>query len=158
MAGVSEAQGRWKQKRPPSYGSTCDSKPGKTGTDRERRHLVQKCPLLHTTTRVKIVEFPYLLGKVEFGYRRFLGPGAIYMKLPRGQGAKEAKRESTQNSLLKTSGRSTSGLSSCLRNSGGSKWNDCWIYAFLKTEYQSPAHYHPYPHFQTVLTQFYIPI
>ena len=52
--------------------------------------------------RLKIVEFPYLLGKVEFG-DRFLGPGSIYMeKLPRGQEPKEAQGNPHQNSLLKT--------------------------------------------------------
>lgn len=77
-------------------------------------------------------------------------------KLPRGaQEPKKPRGIHTKTVCSKQSGGSTSGLSTT-RNSGGSKWNDCWIYAFLKTEYQSPAHYHPYPHFQTVLTQFYI--
>ena len=52
---------------------------------------------------LKTAEFPYLLGKVEFGYRRFPGPGSIYMeKLPRGQEPKEAQGNPHQNSLLKT--------------------------------------------------------
>lgn len=51
----------------------------------------------------KIVGFPYLLSKVEFGYRRSLGSGSIYVeKLPRGQKPKEAQRNPYQNSLLKT--------------------------------------------------------
>ena len=104
MAGVSEAQGRWKQ-RPPEHVSTWDSRTWENWHRQGRRHLYHRemSSVAYYKTRVKIVEVPYLLGKVEFGYRRFLGPGAIYMeKLPRGQEPKEAQGNPHQNSLLKT--------------------------------------------------------
>lgn len=104
MAGVSEAQGRCKQE-PPEHGSTWDSRTWENWHRQGRRHLNHRemFSIAYYKIRLKIVEFPYLLGKVEFGYRRFLGPGSIYMeKLPRGQEPKEAQGNPHQNSLLKT--------------------------------------------------------
>ena len=59
--------------------------------------------MVHQGISQKTVGFPYLLSKVELGYRRFLGPGSVHMeKLPRGQEPKEAQGNPDQNSLFKT--------------------------------------------------------
>lgn len=114
---------------------------------------------MHQVISLKISGFPYLLSKIEFGYRWSLDLGSVYMKkLPRGQEPKETQGNPHQNSLLKTKWQVRFWAIQEWRILGGQIGRIVEYTHVLKTENQCETTLHSHAYFQTVLTQFYIHI